>query len=74
MDLSKCFDCLAHDLIVAPMRRRIRDGCILALLRMFLESGVMVAGNWEATEIGSPQGGVSSPLISSVYLDAFDQP
>lgn len=73
MDLSKCFDRLDHDLIIASLKRRIRDGSILALLRLFLESGVMVDGNWEATEIGSPQGGVISPLISNVYLDAFDQ-
>lgn len=73
MDLSKCFDLLDHDLIIASIRRRVRDGSILALLRMFLESGVMIEGNWEATEIGSPQGGVISPLISNVYLDAFDQ-
>jgi RNA-directed DNA polymerase len=73
MDLSKCFDRLDHELIVASIRRRIRDGSILALVRMFLESGVMIAGNWEATEIGSPQGGVISPLIANVYLDAFDQ-
>lgn len=73
MDLSKCFDRLDHDLIVASFRRRVRDGSILALLRMFLESGVMIDGDWEATEIGSPQGGVISPLISNVYLDAFDQ-
>lgn len=73
MDLSKCFDCLSHELIVASIRRRVRDGSILALLRLFLESGVMVDGAWESTEIGSPQGGVISPLISNVYLDAFDQ-
>lgn len=73
MDLSKCFDRLDHDLIVASIRRRVRDGSVLCLLRMFLESGVMIEGNWEATEIGSPQGGVISPLISNVYLDAFDQ-
>lgn len=73
MDLSKCFDRLDHGLIVASIRRRVRDGSVLALLRMFLESGVMIEGNWEATEIGSPQGGVISPLISNVYLDAFDQ-
>lgn len=73
MDLSKCFDRLDHNLIIASIRRRVRDGSILALLRRFLESGVMVEGNWEATEIGSPQGGVISPLISNVYLDAFDQ-
>ncbi len=73
MDLSKCFDLLDHDLIITSIRRRVRDGSILKLLRMFLESGVLVDGNWEATEIGSPQGGVISPLISNVYLDAFDQ-
>ncbi len=73
MDLSKCFDRLDHDLIIASLRRRITDGSILALVRMFLESGVMIEGNWEVTEIGSPQGGVISPLISNVYLDAFDQ-
>ena len=73
MDLSKCFDCLDHDLIIASLRRRITDGSVLALVRMFLESGVMIEGNWEATEIGSPQGGVISPLISNIYLDAFDQ-
>jgi retron-type reverse transcriptase len=67
------FDRLDHELIVTSIRRRVRDGSILALLRMFLESGVMLDGHWEAAEIGSPQGGVISPLISNVYLDAFDQ-
>lgn len=73
MDLSKCFDRLDHDLIVTSFQRRVRDGAILALVKMFLTSGVMIDGNWGATDIGSPQGGVISPLISNVYLDAFDQ-
>jgi len=73
MDLSKCFDRLDHDLILTSFRRRVRDGSILNLLKLFLESGVMIDGNWEATELGSPQGGVISPLICNVYLDAFDQ-
>jgi group II intron reverse transcriptase/maturase len=73
MDLSKCFDRLDHDLIIASIHRRVRDGSILKLIQMFLESGVMTEGAWEATEVGSPQGGVVSPLIANVYLDAFDQ-
>jgi len=73
MDLSKCFDRLDHNLIVASIQRRVRDRSILALIRMFLESGVMIGGHKEATEVGSPQGGVFSPLIANVYLDAFDQ-
>lgn len=73
MDLSKCFDRLDHDLIIASIHRRVRDGSILKLIQRFLESGVMVEGVWEATEVGSPQGGVVSPLIANIYLDAFDQ-
>lgn len=73
MDLSKCFDSLNHDLIIRQFRQRVTDGSVLSLLRQFLESGVMIGHHLEETELGSPQGGVISPLIANVYLDAFDQ-
>jgi group II intron reverse transcriptase/maturase len=73
MDLSRCFDTLNHALILKSFRRRIADGSILDLLRMFLQSGVMTGEGWQASEKGSPQGGVISPLVANVYLDAFDQ-
>jgi RNA-directed DNA polymerase len=43
------------------------------MLRIFLESDVMIEGRREENEMGSPQGGVTSPLIASIYPDAFDQ-
>ena len=73
MDLSKCFDMLDHDLIIKFVRKRIIDGSILNLIRQFLKSGVMVGEAWEASERGSPQGGVISPLLANIYLDEFDQ-
>lgn len=73
MDLSKCFDTLDHDLIIQSFRRRVTDGSILGLIRLFLQSGVMTADGWQESRLGSPQGGVISPLIANVYLDAFDQ-
>ena len=73
MDLSKCFDTLDHNLILRGLRKRVADGSILNLIRLFLESGVMTDGSWQASEIGSPQGGVISPLIANIYLDEFDQ-
>ncbi len=73
-DLSKCFDRLDHGLILAAVKRRVTDGSVLNLIRLFLKSGVMVDGQWQPTVVGSPQGGVViSPLISNIYLDAFDQ-
>ena len=73
MDLSKCFDTLDHQLMVRALRTRVADGSVLSLVVKFLESGVLVEGQIQATQTGSPQGGVISPLLANIYLDAFDQ-
>ena len=73
MDLSKCFDKLDHELILRSIRKRVTDSSVLELINQFLKSGVMVDGHWQQTELGSPQGGVISPLIANIYLDTFDQ-
>ena len=73
MDLSKCFDKLDHEIIITSVKRKVTDGSILKLIQQFLDSGVMVDGKWEASEVGSPQGGVISPLLANIYLNAFDQ-
>jgi len=73
MDLSKCFDTLDHDLIIASVKARVSDGSVLTLIRQFLTSGVMTGHQYSASDTGSPQGGVISPLIANIYLDRFDQ-
>jgi RNA-directed DNA polymerase len=73
MDLSRCFDTLDHELILSGIRKRVVDGSVLGLVRQFLQSGVMTGAGWQEAEEGSPQGGVISPLLANIYLDAFDQ-
>lgn len=73
MDLSKCFDTLDHDLIIKSIRARVTDNSILNLIKQFLHRCVMVGSQLEKSELGSPQGGVISPLLANIYLDAFDQ-
>jgi RNA-directed DNA polymerase len=73
MDLSRCFDTLNHELILVGLRKWVVDGSVLGLVRQFLQSGVMTGDGWEEVEEGSPQGGVISPLLANIYLDAFDQ-
>jgi group II intron reverse transcriptase/maturase len=46
---------------------------VLKLLRLWLKAGVLVAGRIEGTDLGSPQGGVISPLLANIYLDALDR-
>jgi group II intron reverse transcriptase/maturase len=45
---------------------------VLKLLRQWLKAGVLVEGRIEGTELGSPQGGVISPLLANIYLNALD--
>jgi len=68
MDLSKCFDTLDHEIIIKAISERISDGRVLDLIKKFLKSGVMHRDNFCETEIGSPQGGVISPLIRTFTL------
>lgn len=73
MDLSKCFDTLDHELIMNEVAKKVSDGRVLELIRSFLTSGAMEGDTFTETDVGSPQGGVISPLISNIYLDVFDQ-
>ncbi|HPM03487.1 MAG TPA: group II intron reverse transcriptase/maturase [Candidatus Cloacimonadota bacterium] len=73
MDLSKCFDSLNHEKIMQGLNRKISDGTLLRLIEKMLKSGTIEMGNFAPTEIGSPQGGVISPLLMNIYLDEFDQ-
>lgn len=72
-DISKFFDNVDHELVLELMNERVSDGSVLRLVRMFLESGALVAGvGEEPTEIGTPQGGPLSPLLANIYLHPFD--
>jgi len=72
VDIRKYFDTVNHELLIDAVNEEISDGSVLGLLRMFLESGVMDNGVRMATEEGTPQGGVISPLLANIYLNRFD--
>lgn len=73
MDLSKCFDTLDHALILQGVNRKVADGSVMELINKMLKSGIEEEGKYKSTELGSPQGGVISPLLMNIYLDSFDQ-
>lgn len=71
-DLKSYFDTIDHDRLMALVERRVSDGKVLSLLRMFLEQGVMEDLQSWTPEKGTPQGAVISPLLSNIYLDPLD--
>lgn len=73
-DITGFFDNIRHNILLALVERRIADVRVLRLIRMWLEAGVMEEGKYiEANGLGTPQGGVISPMLSNIYLHSFDK-
>ena len=73
-DIVGFFGNICQDILLDLVQRRIADGRVLSLIRMWLEAGVMEEGKYiEANGLGTPQGAVISPLLSNIYLHAFDK-
>jgi RNA-directed DNA polymerase len=73
MDLSKFFDRIQHDVLMARVARKVRDKRLLKLIGRYLRAGVMVDGLCQPSEEGTMQGGPLSPLLSNIYLDDLDK-
>jgi group II intron reverse transcriptase/maturase len=72
-DISKCFDSIDHDKLVRILRRRIKDKRFISLIESGLKSKVIDNQSVIVSEMGTPQGGVVSPLLSNIYLHELDR-
>ena len=73
IDLKSFFDEVNQDKLIGIIRRTIKDGNLVSLIRKFLQSGVMEKGVIQETKKGTPQGGNLSPLLSNIMLNELDK-
>jgi RNA-directed DNA polymerase len=71
-DIKGFFDNLPHQVIMAGVAAEVADGNILDLVERFLKAGVMEEGVFQPTTVGTPQGGVISPLLANIALNSLD--
>ena len=72
-DIQNFFGTIDQDLLVDQVAERVSDGTVLRWLREMLRAGVLEDGIQQPTDVGTPQGGVISPLLANIYLDVLDQ-
>lgn len=73
MDLEKFFDTVCQSKLIEVLSRTIKDGRVISLIHKYLNAGVIANGMFESTEIGMPQGGSLSPLLSNIMLNELDK-
>ena len=73
MDLEKFFDRVNHDVLLARLRRRVKNSGLLGLIHRYLMAGMMEGGLVSPRTEGTPQGSPLSPLLSNVMLDDLDK-
>lgn len=71
-DISDCFASLDHSIMIQILGEKIHDKRFLRLVRNMLTAGYLEDWRYHATFSGAPQGGVVSPILSSIYLHKLD--
>jgi group II intron reverse transcriptase/maturase len=73
MDLEKFFDTVNQSKLIEVLSRTVKDGRVISLIHKYLNAGVVVRNKFEETEMGVPQGGPLSPLLSNIMLNELDK-
>ena len=71
-DITGFFDNIPQKVIMAGVCAEVADGNILRIVERFLKAGVMEEGVFLPTRVGTPQGGVISPLLANIALNSLD--
>jgi len=67
-DIKGFFDNVDHGGLMGCLEKRVTDSRFLRYIMRFLKSGIMEEGQRYSTEVGTPQGGVISPILANIYL------
>jgi len=73
LDLEKFFDKVNHSKLIEVLSRTIKDPRVLSLIHKYLNAGVQIGNSYEPAQMGVPQGGPLSPVLSNIMLNELDK-
>ena len=73
LDLEKFFDTVQHSKLIEVLSRTIHDGRVISLIHKYLNAGIQVGSALQTNEVGVPQGGPLSPILSNIMLNEMDK-
>ena len=73
LDLAKFFDTVNHSKLLQVLSERVKDGRVISLINKFLRAPVRDGKTEKVNEMGTPQGGVISPVLANILLNELDQ-
>jgi len=73
VDIEKYFDTIDQEQLMRLVKHRISDRRMLKTIGKWLKAGVLEEGGVQETLLGTPQGGVLSPLLANIYLHELDK-
>jgi group II intron reverse transcriptase/maturase len=72
-DISKCFDTIDHNILIAILGKSIKDNRFLRLVKNMLDAGYLEDWKYNKALSGTPQGGIVSPILANIYMNEFDE-
>lgn len=72
-DIEGAYDNVQHNLLIKILRKRIKDEKFLELIYSALRSGYMQDITYYDSFLGTPQGGIHSPILFNIYMNEFDK-